>query len=121
MFLILSVGLNPSLLWKRNQLLKSAGHVVVQSLSLKQAVDRFGAVDPDLILLCHSIPAKDRERLTCLIRASGSPIPVVSVAETCDQKDLFPDATLCEEDESKFLWDVQRVAAKASRRLARAV
>jgi hypothetical protein len=60
MYLILSAGLDSSLLWKRALLLKSAGHIVVSSSSLKQAVDRVGAINPDLILLCHSIPSSSR-------------------------------------------------------------
>jgi DNA-binding response OmpR family regulator len=67
----LAVSLDPSLLRTRSQVLQSAGYIVVSASSVKEAVDYFQAGDFDLVILCHSLPAKDRERLTSLIRASG--------------------------------------------------
>ena len=113
---VLSVGLDPFLLRKRSLLLHSAGHNVASSSSLKDAVNQLRTSNVDLVLLCRTIPAIDRERLTCLIRASGFFLPIISVAETKDQRDKFPDATLDEEDEAHFLWHVQRIAAKAAKR-----
>jgi DNA-binding NarL/FixJ family response regulator len=81
---------------------------------LKEAVDRFGSYDFDLVILCRSIPARDRERLTCLIRASGSSVPVIAVAEAENQRDVFPNATLDEVDESSFLRRVQEIVGAVS-------
>lgn len=77
--LVLSVGLDPELLGTRNLVLQSAGYTVVAAYSIKEAIHRFQEGDFDLVLLCQSITAIDRERLSCWIRASGSRIPVVSV------------------------------------------
>ena len=122
MYRILSVGLDSSTLFKRNLLLQSAGHSVISSSSLKEAVNRLQTGDLDLILLCHSIPATDRERMTCLIRASGSLVPVVSVAETSGQRDVFPDATFDESDQSNLLSSIHEIlVASASKRSLRAV
>jgi len=118
LYRILSVGLDPFLLRKRSRLLQAAGHAVLSSSTLKDAVDQLRASPVDLILLCRSIPAIDRERLTCLIRASGYLIPIIAIAETRDHRDNFPDATLEEEDESSFLWQVQKIATKAAKRTA---
>jgi len=115
---ILSIGLDPFLLRKRSLLLQAAGHNVVSSSSLKEAVAQLPTANVDLILLCRTIPAKDRDRLTCLIRASGFLHPIVSVSatETNDQRDNFSDATLEGDDESNFLWQVRKIAAKAAKR-----
>jgi hypothetical protein len=44
--------------------------------------------------LSHSIPAESRERLTFLIRASGSRIPVICVSDSSSGCDSFADATV---------------------------
>jgi CheY-like chemotaxis protein len=75
--LVLSIGLDPELLSTRNFVLQSAGYFVVPAYSLKEAVDRFVGGDFDLVLLCQSIPIRDKDRLISWIRASGSRIPVV--------------------------------------------
>jgi hypothetical protein len=56
---------------------RTAGYVVESVMSLTQALNQFLTADFDLVLLCHSIPLnlKERDRLTCAIRASGSPVP----------------------------------------------
>jgi CheY-like chemotaxis protein len=116
MYRILSVGLDPSLSGKRNLLLQSAGYSVTTSSSLKEAANRIRGTDLDLILLCHSIPATDRERMTCLIRASGSFFPVISVAVTSGQRDLFPDATLDEHDQATFLWSIHEILVNSAKK-----
>jgi CheY-like chemotaxis protein len=72
---VLAVGFDLSLMRTRTLVLQSAGYIVESASTLKEAVDRFQAGDFDLVLLCHSIPMKDRDRLTCLIRATGALTP----------------------------------------------
>ncbi len=52
-------------------------YTVIPERSLKKAVARFREGDFDLVLLCHSIPAQDRERLTRLLREHTSRTPIV--------------------------------------------
>jgi len=68
---VLAVGFDSSLMRTRSLLLQSAGYIVESASSLKDAVARLHAGDFDLVLLCHSIPMKDRDHLTCLIRATA--------------------------------------------------
>ena len=110
--LVLSVGLDSSLLGTRNSLLLSAGYIVVSAFSLKEAVDRFLTGDFDLVLLDNSLPTKDREGLTCLIRASGSRIPVASIAPECGHDESFADAKL-ESDSNKLLIGMRGLLIKA--------
>ena len=111
--LILSFGLDPELLRARNLLLQSEGYTVVSASSLKEAVDRFLAGDFDLVLLCQSIPPKERDRLTSLIRASGSRIPVVSVAEKICQDDAFGRTTV-DSDPDALLMGIWEELVKAA-------
>ena len=113
--LVLAVGLDSPQLKTQNLVLQSAGYTVTTAASIKEAIDLFQSGDFDLILLCPSIASKDRDHLTCLIRASGSRIPVVSVAGTFGECDAFADATL-EDGPNRFLADIKDVLIKATRR-----
>lgn len=110
--LVLSVGNDPSLAAIRNLVLQSAGYRVVPAWSGEEAVRCFLAGDFDLVILCHSIPGKERDRLTCLIRASGSLVPVVFIAGLDDDQDLFATATL-QNQPQQFLNGLRKVLAKA--------
>jgi CheY-like chemotaxis protein len=78
--LILAVGQDSLLLDTRSSILRAAGYVVESAFTLAQAINEFERGDFDMVLLCHSMPLQDRDRLTCAIRASGSRVPVVVVA-----------------------------------------
>lgn len=69
--LVLTVGSDPLLLVARSEVLKSAGYIIVSALSIGEAADHFLNGDFDLVILCHSVPTKERERLIRVIRASG--------------------------------------------------
>ena len=112
--MVLAVGLDPSLLETRSLVLQSAGYIVESALSVKEAVDRFQSGDFDLVLLCHSVPRKDRDRVTSLIRASGSRTPIVSIAGDLGECDAFANATL-EDGPNNFLAGIRHVLAKAEK------
>ena len=114
---ILAVGFDSSLMRTRRLVLQSAGYIVESASSLKEAAARFQAGDFDLVLLCHSIPIKDRDHLTCLIRATGSLTPVVSIAQNLGTCDAFVDATL-EDGPNRFLDGIGEELGKAARRSA---
>lgn len=116
--LVLSVGMDSALLGVRKLLLQSAGYTVVSAVSISAAVERFLASDFDLVILCYSIPARDRDRLTCLIRASGSLTPVISVAGVEQNplgSDNFASATV-ESQPLKLLAGIKDVLAQTHRR-----
>ena len=70
--LILIVGTDSSLLRARSVILESMGYTAVPTFSIKMAADNFLTGDFDLVLLDNSLSEKDKDRLTSLIRASGS-------------------------------------------------
>jgi CheY-like chemotaxis protein len=112
--IVLAIGFDPSLMTSRSLVLRSAGHAVVEASSLKEAVDQFQSGDFDLVLLCHSVPATERERLTSLIRVSGSSIPIVSIARGLGECDAFANATL-EDGPNKFVASIRDVLVRAPR------
>jgi|ERR1700734_2923223 DNA-binding response OmpR family regulator len=98
--LILAVGMDSSLLATQRPIWQSAGYLVTPAGSIREAIIQIRDGDFDLVLLFHSIPTESRERLTFLIRSSGSRIPVVCVAESSSGHDSFADATIRNEPDS---------------------
>lgn len=96
---LLAVGLDSSLLGIHGPAWQSAGYFVTSTTSIREAILHVNEGDFDLVLLGHSIPAQSRERLTFLIRASGSRIPVVCVTNSSSDSDKFADATIPNEPE----------------------
>ncbi|HEY1805853.1 MAG TPA: response regulator [Terracidiphilus sp.] len=113
--LILSVDLDPMILNTREAVLRSEGYIVVSAASIKEAFHQFHEGDFDLMILGETIPARDRERLTCLIRASGSRIPIASISSTLSstpwERSFFPDASLLE-NSSEIVAGIRRLLAR---------
>lgn len=113
--LILSVGHEPMLLDTRSLILRAAGYLVESALSIKQAINHLRTGDFDVVVVCHSIPSQERDRLVCLVRASGSTIPVISVVRMSasdHHSEGFADATV-ESDPKKLLLGIQEALYKA--------
>jgi CheY-like chemotaxis protein len=98
----------------RGLVLESAGYLVESASTLKGAADRFQSGDFDLVLLCHSVPRKDRDRLTSLIRSSRSRTPIISIAGNLGECDAFATATL-EDGPNNFLAGIKDVLVKAEK------
>ena len=111
--LVLAVGLDSLSLEIRNSLLRSAGYIVVPVLSLREAASRFLDGDFDLVLLDNSLAAKDKDRITSLIRISGSHTPVVSIASGAGYESSFADATF-DESPDNLLRGIKSVLVKTA-------
>ena len=116
--IILSVGENLTLLETRNMVLRATGYRVESARSLKQAIDQCLVRDFDVVIMCHSVSSKDRERLTSWIRASGALTAVASVMGNPGQSDDFADANLGHEPE-KFLRGIKAVLTEGVRMSSR--
>jgi DNA-binding NtrC family response regulator len=90
----LSVGRDPLLLQTRGQVLRSDGYTVSSTFSAEQARQQFKAGDFDIVILCHSIPARERERLADAIHSHSPNTPVVVVAAGYGSKDRAADAVI---------------------------
>jgi len=93
--------------------LEAAGYTVVSELSLKKAMARYREGGFDLVLLCHSIPASDRELLTQLLRDRIPRTPIVSVAPNLSTLDSFADATIGN-DPNELLAGLARTLARTA-------
>ena len=91
--LILAVGSDPEVLESRAAVLRSVGYFVDTANRLTEACNHFRNGDYDAVLLCHSIPASDRDHLAAAIRASGSRVPILLVSPAGEPSGLA-DATI---------------------------
>lgn len=91
---IFVVGVDSTLLEAQRTLRESAGYCVTSAESIREAIVQFRDSNFDVLLLGDSIPVEDLERLTFLIRASGSRIPVVCMTEPPRSHNGFADATI---------------------------
>jgi DNA-binding response OmpR family regulator len=110
---ILAVGLDPLIAIAQSAAWKSAGYIVISVASIKKAIDHFRAGDFDLVLLGNSISLESKERLTFLIRSSGSHTPVICIGSPSDDHASFADATL-NSDSSEFLKGIEELLAKTA-------
>ena len=91
---VLAVGLDTTLLEEQISDLLSAGLFITSAGSIREAIVHFKNGEFDLVLLGRSIPCESRERLTFLLRSSGSRVPVVCATDTSSDCDSFVDATI---------------------------
>jgi DNA-binding response OmpR family regulator len=108
---ILAVGLDPLIATAQSAAWKSLGYIVISATSIRKAIDHFRAGDFDLVLLGNSISLESKERLTFLIRSSGSHTPVICIGDTSGDHDFFADATL-NSDSSEFLKGIDELLVK---------
>jgi hypothetical protein len=80
LLLILAVGQDPTILSTRCSVLRSAGYLVKEASSVAECLHLFRDSDFDILLLCHSMPVEDRDRITRAVRSSGSRIPIYVVS-----------------------------------------
>jgi hypothetical protein len=97
---VLAVCLDPLL--PDGAVWRSARYIFVAASSINEAINHFKIGDFDLVLLGPSIPVDASKRLTFLIRATGSQVPVVCIGSSSGQDDSFADATF-EQDSNQLL------------------
>src|SRR3954468_1217557 len=91
---ILSAGRDRPLLFTRNRVLEEAGYSVTPTFTAADTVENFFAGDFDLVILCHSIPIEERERISKLVRMHSPSTPVVVLADLPTRRFEFGDLTV---------------------------
>jgi DNA-binding response OmpR family regulator len=111
---VLAVGLDSWLLAAHTRDWRSAGYFVVSAYSVGEAINLFNDGDFDLVVLGDSISVENRQRLTSLIRASGSQTPVACIGNPSSKPDSFADAKL-KSDSSTLVTGLRELIAKESK------
>lgn len=92
--LLLTIGRDVTLLSTRTAILRQAGYIVQPVSSLREAVAQFAEGEFDIVLVCHSVPAKDRESLTSFVRARSPLTQLLQIATLDFETDTGADATV---------------------------
>jgi hypothetical protein len=87
---VLAVGSDSSLPAGQGSVWQSSRYIVTFKGSAGKATGRLRSGDSDRILRGHSITASSGERLTSLIRSTGSRIPVVDVPDSSGDCTAWP-------------------------------
>jgi hypothetical protein len=111
---VLSVGVDSWLLASHSAAWRPAGFIVLSAATMREAFDHFRAGDFDLVLLGDSLSLESKEKLTHLIRSSGSHTPVVSIASPSGHCDSFANATI-RNDSKALLQGMGELLAEESR------
>jgi DNA-binding response OmpR family regulator len=85
--IVLAVGFDPWSFEAQRTAWRSAGFFVTAVRSAREALDPFQAGDFDLVLLHHSVPVENSEKLIFLLRAAGSQVPVVTIPSSSGKSD----------------------------------
>jgi hypothetical protein len=91
---ILSAGRDRPLLFTRNRVLEEAGYCVTGTYTAADTVENFFAGDFDVVVLCHSIPLEERERIAKLVHLHSPSTPVVLLADLPTRRFEFGDLTI---------------------------
>lgn len=113
---VLAVCLDPLLPGTQAPVWRSAGYFFIPAGSIQEAINHFKAGDFDLVLLGQEISAESRERLTFLIRATGSLVPVVCIAGAQSHHNSFADATFGQETSELLAGMGELLKSKSIRR-----
>ncbi len=87
---MLSISYDAALLSTRRLLLEREGHDVVSAEGFTEALERCDG-KLDLIILCHSIPQKDKHTIVARCRKRGCNAPVLSLLRPHERP--IPEAT----------------------------
>ena len=91
---VLAVGLDSWLLAAHIRDWRSAGYFVVSAYSVGEAINLFNDGDFDLVVLGDSVSIENRQRLTSMIRASGSQTPMACIGDSSAAHKSLSDARL---------------------------
>ncbi len=91
--LVLSVGTDSQLLGTRNAVLRQAGYFVTPAHSALEALEKFFGGDFDLVVICHSVPVEEQQKLAELIHRFSPSVPVVVIVAESENRS-FADAQI---------------------------
>lgn len=79
LFHLLSIGADPSVLATRSDVLKRAGYLVSTASSETSARTILEQSDFDMVLICHSLPAVDRQKVIGVARSAAKSPKIVAI------------------------------------------
>ena len=113
---LLSVGTDRTLLDLRTSVLRQAGYSVERATTADEAYRLIASQDFDVVILCHSLPEKDRQRLILSINAAKprTRVMVVDSSAYRAKSELADDSMYNLDGPEQLLAHVARMLGQAS-------
>ena len=92
--ILLSAGRDPSLLFTRRKVLEAAGYSVVTAATPIELISQFFSGDFDLVILCHTIPFEEKQKISSLIRGHSPSTSILALSDVLGQFWSFVDETV---------------------------
>ena len=92
--ILLSAGRDPSLLFTRRKVLEAAGYSVVTAATPIELISQFFSGDFDLVILCHTIPFEEKQKISSLIRGHSPSTSILALSDILGQFWSFVDETV---------------------------
>ena len=108
---ILSVGYDRHLMSVRSMVLRQVGYIVIEAYSLRDALHLMHSDSVDLVLICHTVPASQQDKLINAIREQRRLMPVLCIT-ACDGSAQRECVNV--ENSPQAMIDAVRLAAQAS-------
>jgi hypothetical protein len=118
---VLAVGVDSWMLATHIPEWRAAGFIVLQAFTMREAFEHFKIGDFDLVLLGNALSTENKERLTFLVRSSGSSTPVLSIADSSGNCDSFASATVRNDAPSMLQCMGELLATESKLRLVRSL
>lgn len=91
---ILCAGRDRPLLFTRARVLEEAGYIVTSTSTSAETIETFFSGDFDIVILCHSIPLEERQRVATLVHMHSPSTPVIALADMASRRYDFGDLTV---------------------------
>ena len=92
--LLLSVGSNPELMKLRSLVLLKAGYALREAMDTTDAVKIFKAGDFDLVIICHTIPERERLALIAAVREERPSAKIIVIRKDGELSGKLADETV---------------------------
>lgn len=76
---VVSVGYETVLMGLRSQVLRQAGHSMLETHTLKDALRMIELDSTDLLLICHSVPKAEEQWLIAQVREKRRLLPIICI------------------------------------------
>lgn len=94
---VLAIGFDPWFFETQKAAWRSSGHFVTSEGNAGDAIHQFREGDFDAVLLGRALPPRTKEQIISQIRASGSSVPILCLAETGSRCEACEFATTSSE------------------------
>lgn len=108
---VLTFGYDRMLVDLRARVLRMSGYEVEEKFTLPEATASAQSDLIDALVICHTVPAEEREQLVCALRVTRKLMPILCILS--NQYDVIPRSCISVENSPVTMLDSVRAAVRA--------